>query len=374
MNDDRRSRILIVGPMPPPYAGWAHGVSSLMRPPFDAAFEMIPFDTNFRSGARRLSSRSGQMANAARQILGFGTAARRANADFGIIFSGPGGSSWRDLVLLRNCHRMGLPVLVRFIGGLITRKIAELPRPLRAAVLATLAPARAFLVETHDMVDELATVLPGARVYRIPNFIHAEDLRATVPGADGDISPGVGYLGNMTATKGVEVVLNAVDQVCDQRAVAFHFIGGERESGYLDRFRAMAAGLRHASAVHVHGQLSRDEAHRLLATQCQVFAFPSSWPGEGQPAALVEAMGMGLVPVATRWRGIADIVRHDANGLLIDSPDPDQLAVGLLNLFSDAARLQRMSRAAQETIRAEYEAGAALGQFQRIFEELGLCR
>lgn len=220
-----------------------------------------------------------------------------------------------------------------------------------------------FLTETTEMVGQLNTLFPNIRAYRVPNFIHREELPETVLRSGGP--PEVLYFGNVTPLKGVETVLDAVDKVCDSCKTTFHFIGGELDRGYLHQFRARAAQLRHADAVKIHGPMARTEAHQL-ARKCQIFAFPTQWPGEGQPATLVETMGMGMVPVVTRWRGVAEIVEDEINGLTIDAPDPGQLGECILKLLDNPSLLNTLSTRARATISAEYSEVAALEQYRRL--------
>ncbi|HZO90066.1 MAG TPA: glycosyltransferase family 4 protein [Chthonomonadaceae bacterium] len=360
-------RLLIIGPLPPPYGGYAHQVASFLRHPFADAFTLLPYDTRLHDAVetRPLLPVLGR---AARQVAVFRPFLAANRPDRVVLFTALTGCFWRDLLLLRRCYRAGLPTIIKLIGGDSTLRLEAQPAPLKRLALAHLARAAAILVETEEMVKHLSQLLPNTRAYRFPNFIHSEDVPARPKQTRPDGPLGVIYFGNMTPTKGVETILAGVDKVCDRQETTFHFVGGELEPGYLERFRARVCQLRHADCVQVHGRLPRERAH-ALAGACQIFAFPTQWPGEGQPAALVEAMSLGLVPVATRWRGVAEIVRHEHNGLALQSPDPELLARAILRLGQDCALRERLAQNAVGTIQNEYEAHAALQLFQQIMAQ-----
>jgi glycosyltransferase involved in cell wall biosynthesis len=365
-----RPRILLVGPLPPPYSGWAHVLASWLKPPFADRFELTAFDTKLREDHSRGSVDAEVLRRAAESLIGFPAAARSARPDMVVLFTGPYGALWRDLALLQTARAMGIPVVIRAFGGKLGERIRSLPAPARRMVCGCFGGARALLAEPSEMVQEFRELIPGVPTYQVPNFIHLDEMPSAeaLPASDAPVR--IVYLGNMTPMKGVEVILDSVDAVCARREAEFHFIGAQHmQAGYLDSFRARAARLRHGARVHVHGQLPRAEALRLAAG-CHLFAFPSQWPGEGLPAALVETMAMGLVPVASRWRAIPELVSHRENGLLLERPDSRCLSAAILELAADRALHAELSTRARATVRERYGADAALEQWCRIFDEI----
>lgn len=357
-------RILLVGPQPPPYGGWSHVVSSLAASPFNDVFEIVTYDTRLRDTV--IDKNKLQFsARAFSQIVHFRKAVEQCQPDVTIIFTGPGLSFWRDMFLLNQCRRLNLPVLVRFFGGVITTKLLKLPSLLRLWVASEMSRCRAALVETYSMQEDWKNLCPGVPVYRVPNFIRLNGL----PIRSDHTNPlRLLYLGNMTPSKGVEIVLKSVNEVSDVHpGVEFHFIGGEIEKGYLDQFRTQVSHLRHADVVHIHGTLPHRQAMELLSTG-EIFLFPTRWLGEGQPAALLEAMGIGLVPIGTQWRGVAEIVQHGINGILLD--ENDTMASAILRLIENPELRTNLGNMARRTVQTEYSAEAALSQFQQILKEV----
>jgi len=332
LTTESRTKLLVLGWQYPPHNGRSQVVSGLTSSPFTTRFNVERYDTKLQNelGQRKLHV---AVIRAIKQIFKFKRVAKRVKPDVAIFIIGPGVSFWHDMLILRQCHQLNIPTIVRFIGGRLAGELKTIPQPFRQLAYRQLSQAQVFLSETHEMNRDLSTQFPDISAKWTPNFIHEDDLSRPI---------------------------------VERYKTTFHFIGGETEQGYLDDFRQKASHLRHSDRVKVHGHLSRAQAHNLCR-QCQIFTFPSQWHGEGQPASLIELMGLGLVPIVTRWRGLGDIVEDKVNGLSIERPDSAELADRILYLLDNPARLKSMSVQARKTICAQYTHTSAINQYQSLF-------
>ena len=73
-----------------------------------------------------------------------------------------------------------------------------------------------------------------------------------------------------------------------------------------------------------------------------VFLFPSF--REGLPVAVMEAMAVGLPVIATRIRGITDLLEHTKGGYLADDWEPENYAVKVRRMFSERGGKSGVSR------------------------------
>jgi len=92
-----------------------------------------------------------------------------------------------------------------------------------------------------------------------------------------------------------------------------------------------------------------------------VFLMSSDY--EGMPVALLEAMSMGCVPVATPVGGVPEVIADGENGILYDAADPSAAARAIISLAGSAAELRRLSAAARATVVQRYN-------IRRMVEEL----
>jgi glycosyltransferase involved in cell wall biosynthesis len=114
----------------------------------------------------------------------------------------------------------------------------------------------------------------------------------------------------------------------------------------IDR-RVAALGLRDAVSFPGHlDERSLTEAFRSH----QVLAVPSSYEGFG--IVYLEAMGFGVVPLASRHGGGAEIVSNGVSGLLVEPGSAREIADGLGSLAADRGKLARMATAARERFAA----------------------
>jgi glycosyltransferase involved in cell wall biosynthesis len=83
-----------------------------------------------------------------------------------------------------------------------------------------------------------------------------------------------------------------------------------------------------------------------------LFVVPGTHEGIG--TSLLEAMACGLPVVASRTHGIAEVVRHEWNGLVVEPRDQRALAAGIVTLLLDQRLRQRMGAANRARVEAHF--------------------
>jgi glycosyltransferase involved in cell wall biosynthesis len=107
------------------------------------------------------------------------------------------------------------------------------------------------------------------------------------------------------------------------------------------RIESLASELGVADAVRMTGSV--DDVRPFLR-ETRVVALTSE--REGLPNAILEAMAMGRLVVATEVGGIPELVRHGREGFLV-SPDPADVASGLLRAVDPDTGGEEIARAAR---------------------------
>ena len=159
----------------------------------------------------------------------------------------------------------------------------------------------------------------------------------TTPGKKGiDSSRGsttrtVLFLGVLIESKGFFDLLRAVPLVLARtNDVRFVFVG---DTSFPEAARAREWVHEHSLDPYVSflGTKSGDEKTQVFL-ESDVFAFPTWYPLEGQPVAMIEAMAAGLPVVTTRHATIPDILGEDG-ALYVNKQDPADIAEKLLRLL-----------------------------------------
>jgi colanic acid/amylovoran biosynthesis glycosyltransferase len=91
---------------------------------------------------------------------------------------------------------------------------------------------------------------------------------------------------------------------------------------------------------------------------------------EGLPVVLMEALGLGVAAVAPRVAGIPELVEDGVSGLLFTPADWAGLAAVLERALRDGPLRERLGRAGQERVRAEFDADRACEPLYRKFRAL----
>ncbi len=72
---------------------------------------------------------------------------------------------------------------------------------------------------------------------------------------------------------------------------------------------------------------------------------------EGTPVAIVEAMSCGLPVIATRHAGIAEIIEHEKNGILVEEYDYMKMAAEMLRVIENKQLAKELGYSASESIK-----------------------
>ena len=87
----------------------------------------------------------------------------------------------------------------------------------------------------------------------------------------------------------------------------------------------------------------RYQAKNLLS-RAHVFVLPTSYPWEGQPISIIEALAYATPVVATPYRGIPEQVIDGLNGYLIPPGNPQEIARAVGKILQSPDHYQELSQ------------------------------
>jgi len=183
---------------------------------------------------------------------------------------------------------------------------------------------------------QLHSLSPTARTAVVPNGIDAALLSQTRSSNDSRIDTlRVLFLANSLRSKGLGVLIDAMTSLCLEHP-NWHLSvyglwmseGDESAQDIEGSMRSKAATL--GSMVTFGHAASESEVVALLASS-DVLVLPTSYPNEGQPLAIIEALVAGLHVVATDHRCIGSMFVDGVDGVLLPMPPtPNHVAAALV--------------------------------------------
>jgi glycosyltransferase involved in cell wall biosynthesis len=195
--------------------------------------------------------------------------------------------------------------------------------------------------------------LPADKLHVKANFLSSD------PGVASTLGTGAVYIGRLSPEKGVQVVLDAWQQLEDEPLT----IVGDGP----DRVALEAYARQHVpSQVRFLGHLNV-EACLDLIKQARVVIMPSLWY-ETFGRVIIEAYGCGKPVIASRLGAMAELIQDNTTGLLFTPGDANDLATKLYQLLSSPERCQRMGVAARQVFEREFTAAENYSRLIRIYE------
>jgi len=220
-----------------------------------------------------------------------------------------------------------VPVAVRAVGEIYVRT-GLLERLILKFIMRS---ATIILPLTEHMRREVLKFNRDAKVAVVPEGADYDFFR-NYPGKARN-PHSVLFVGRLTALKSVDTLLRAFMIAEKKMPGATLTLIGDGEQG--DSLRKLSKGLGLKGARFL-GSRKREEVAAYMKSS-GMLVLPSV--SEGFPLVIPEAMASGLPIVATRIRGMSEIVEEGANGYLVEPRNPEKLAERMILLMkSDEIR------------------------------------
>jgi glycosyltransferase involved in cell wall biosynthesis len=179
----------------------------------------------------------------------------------------------------------------------------------------------------------------------VPNVV---DLRQFTYRVRDPLRPRLLCTRNLEPLYNLSCVLRAFAKIQKRcSAATLTLVGGGSQETVL---RHDAATLR-IDNVTFAGRVAPSEIHRYYADADIYVQAPSI---DNMPLSLLEAFASGLPVVSTDVGGVASMLRHGVDGLLVADNDADALANQVMRLLGDPALAHRLTESAYRTL-AAYE-------------------
>jgi glycosyltransferase involved in cell wall biosynthesis len=363
-------RILLVGPVPPPFGGIASVLEEILQSKLADTYEFNVFPRT--DWAPRVASnpwmrnvqRCGRLIRFFKQIRdGRYALIHLHSAD--PVFAG----SVVFMILARVAH---VPVLLHLHGTDWSDFYGNLSRGQQALILWGLKVPQRIVVLYSSWAANIRRLVPQAEVRVVPNRINLRPLpnESLVEGLRTRLSLRREHLvclslGSVGWRKGSFDILEAVPQVVRHADhVRFVLVGGEENAGEMERLRNQVIARDLGRWVILTGEVEREQSFAYLSI-ADLLLLPSYI--EGMPIAILEAMQAGKPVISTPVGGIPETIDDGISGFLVASGAPDQIAAAVLKLLYDPALRNKMGLAAQKAFRERFDLDKGLGDLKAAY-------
>ncbi|MGZ5538190.1 MAG: glycosyltransferase, partial [Chthoniobacterales bacterium] len=173
-------------------------------------------------------------------------------------------------------------------------------------------------------------------------------------------------MASLEPRKGQDILVQAIKLLPKdlQASATFRIVGRPLEPIFCERLRADATGI---NAIEFTGELNHVRSLELLAASD---ALVCSSRDETMPLAILEAMSLGKVVISTDVGGIAEWVRDEMNGLLVEQDNPTALARALERCLENEGLTKRLRTGAQRTYARHFTLERFAQHFARLLIDL----
>ena len=349
------TRVLVVGQTPPPYHGQSLMIEKLLAGRFPGV-QLFHVRMAFSREIGEIGRfRFGKILHLVSVVCKIWIARIRHSA--AVLYYPPAGHKrlpvYRDILILLLTRWMFKRTVFHFHAGGMTEirdQLSSLGRGLFD--LAFSAPDIAIRVSALAPPD-------GFRLGALHNVVVPNGLEDVFPAYSerrglAHSRPRVLFVGSVSESKGIRVLLDAVKILAEQDTsfdveIVGAFSSSQFETGV--RRQVKSAGLE--SRVSFSG-LKTGAAKWDAFLRADVFCFPSYYEAEALPLVVLEALQFDLPVVSTRWRGIPSVVIEGETGFLVTPQNSVQLAERLGVLLSDPELRQAMGQRGRELFLREF--------------------
>ncbi len=390
----RRGRIVLVGPLPPPYAGPEISTKLLLESPLVERHEVFAVPSNFsptNEGKGRPTVGKGVILLGILRRIARHRFRDRAELVYHLLSQGKTGF-FKDGIIALFARSLGMRVVSHLRGSNFDRFYGRQQPGFQRFIRRTLGAARTIIVQNEPMVAVFNRLAPKASVTKVYNAIRAADFRRTADETAALASAGqpngrpitILFVGHLSFAKGFYDLMLAVPEVVRRTdgRVRFRFAGEritlEQERNILAHEVSSRDDLAevereverlivaHAERLEFVGLVS-GEAKRNLFAQADIFTLPSY--SEGFSMAMLEALTVGLPVVVTPVGAHGEVIRDGEHGFIVTPGDSAALADRIARLALDNDKRRRMQQENRVYVEQTFDIAVIAHRLADVFDD-----
>lgn len=198
------------------------------------------------------------------------------------------------------------------IGGSLYRNIIE-----KKWKTSTYKRIKQIYVEADKLKNDLNSIDIN-NVERLSNFRKVEKFKNNYRRTD---EVKFVFFGRVIKEKGIEEAIKLVNRLNEENIKCTLDIYGQCKEDYLNKIREMFT-----EKIVYHGEIKPDNKTEYeILSEYDVFIFPTEYPGECLPGALIDAYISGLAVVASNWKYAKEYIYDNENGVIFEYQNYDDM-------------------------------------------------
>ena len=180
--------------------------------------------------------------------------------------------------------------------------------------------------------------------------------------------PVIGFIGQLGRHKGEDTLLKAMPLVWQNIPEVVVLIAGMQTS-FQPHLEAILSAWPSEFRRRLFTRYNFPEAEKYKLFSCiDIFAYPSGFESFG--IAFLEAWAAGKPVIGCRRGAVPWVVEHDADGLLVNYQQEQELAAAIIHLLRNPARARAMGEAGKQKVLQKYTWSKIARQFRSIYAQV----
>ena len=139
------------------------------------------------------------------------------------------------------------------------------------------------------------------------------------------------YFGRVIKQKGIEEAIQLINRLNKENIKCSLDIYGQCTDDYLKVIKKQFS-----SAIKYHGEIVPNNQHEYeILSQYDIFIFPTEYPGECLPGALIDCYIAGLAVVASNWKYAKEYIEDDKNGVIFEYKNYEDMYIKTLEMIKE---------------------------------------
>lgn len=380
---DKKAKLLIIGPYPPPYSGPELGTKLLLESEVSRVFRVRFLNTNVRKSNADKGKVGPRLFLAFFSFLGrliWAMIAFRPHVTYHLVTATQIGWCGRDLWFVLICRIFRTKVIVHLRAGHLQHNMRRFHPVVRFCMRRLCASISMALVQAECLRGQFEGLVSPDRIRVLPNAVETQ----LYPPVCNGFRPLVLFLGHATKAKGYCDLVRSIPMVADAVPDVRYVVAGSMHATRSNVCFEQTTGrpLIYENPFEVHRWISASPYARnyeyvgvvtgntklKLLQEAALFVLPSY--SEGFSRALLEAMAAGKAVICTPVGAHSEIVQEGVNGFLVCPGDDQAIAQRVLQLLTDSSLREKMGAFNAGYVREQFSVEKVAGRFIEHVSEL----